>query len=127
MPSLERLLRLVVETVFILLGILLVWLGIRGPIYGRTVDRHSPGWLILSVAIILWGLLALPRKSQWWARWQNWTRSLSLVLLGAIMLAIKWVPFTWVSPLLAAGGMILVVRGVVSSALIFRPRSSDFR
>jgi hypothetical protein len=118
----ERLLRFMIEFVFVLLGVLLVWLGVRGPIHGRTVDRHSTAWLILSVAIILWGLRALPRKNQWWARWQNWTRSLSLVLLGSLMLAIKWVPFAWVGPMLAAGGMILAIRGVVSSALIFRPR-----
>jgi hypothetical protein len=118
----ERLLRFTIELVFVLLGVLLIWLGLRGPIYGRTVDRHSIAWLILSVAMILWGLRALPRKSQWWARWQHWTRGLSLVLLGALMLAIKWVPFAWVGPMLAAGGIILVVRGLLSSALIFRPQ-----
>ena len=106
----ERLLRFTIELIFILLGALLVWLGVRGPIYGRTVDRHSLAWLILSIAIILWGLRALPRKSQWWARWQNWTRGLSLALLGSLMLAIKWVPFDWVSPMLAAGGIILALR-----------------
>jgi len=118
----ERLLRFTIELVFVLLGVLLIWLGVRGPIYGRTVDRHSAAWLILSVAMILWGLRALPRRSQWWARWQNWTRGLSLIFLGLLMLAIKWVPFAWVSPMLAAGGMILVIRGIVSSALIFRPQ-----
>ena len=100
----ERLLRFTVELIFVLLGVLLVWLGVRGPIYGRTVDRHSIAWAILSVAVILWGLRALPRRGQWWARWENWIRGLSLVLLGTLMLTIKWVPFLWVGPMLAGGG-----------------------
>jgi EamA domain-containing membrane protein RarD len=118
----ERLLRFIIELIFILLGVLLIWLGLLGPIHGRTVDRHSGAWIVLSVALILWGLRALLNQNQWWARWQNWTRGLSLALLGALMLAIKWVPFVWVGPMLAAGGAILVMRGIVGSALIFRPR-----
>ncbi len=43
----ERLLRFMIELIFVLLGALLVWLGLAGPLYGRTVDRHSRGWLIL--------------------------------------------------------------------------------
>ena len=118
----ERMLRFIIELIFILLGVLLIWLGLRGPIHGRTVDRHSIAWIALSVALILWGLRALPKRNQWWARWQHWTRGLSLALLGVLMLVIRWVPFFWVGPMLAAGGAILVLRGVVSSALIFRLR-----
>ncbi|HET9994173.1 MAG TPA: hypothetical protein VFQ18_02090 [Candidatus Acidoferrum sp.] len=118
----ERLLRLMIEFIFVLLGGLVIWLGLRGPVYGRTVDRHSSAWLILSVALILWGLRALYKPGQWWLRWENWTRGLSLALLGALMLAIIWAPFPWVGPMLAAGGAILVLRGIVGSVLIFRPR-----
>jgi hypothetical protein len=118
----ERLLRLFIEIVFLLLGGLLIWFGFAGPLYGRTVDRHGPGWLILGVAIILWGLRALYKPGQWWLRWENWTRGLSLVLLGILMLVISRVPFSWVGPLLATGGGVLVLRGVIGSALIFRPK-----
>jgi hypothetical protein len=118
----ERLLRVIIEFIFVLLGILLVWLGLAGPIYGRTVDRHSIGWMILSVALILWGIRALPRRGQWWARWENWTRGLSLALLGVLMLVITRVPFAWVGPMLAAGGVVLALRGIIGSALILRPR-----
>jgi EamA domain-containing membrane protein RarD len=118
----ERLLRFIIELIFILLGVMLIWLGLLGPIHGRTVDRHSAAWTVLSVALILWGLRALLKQNQWWARWQNWTRGLSLALLGALMLTLKWVPFHWVGPMLAAGGAILVLRGIVGSVLIFRPR-----
>src|SRR5689334_2515722 len=122
MLTLERLLRVMIEIIFVLLGGLLVWLGLRGPLSGRIVDRHSVSWLILGVVLILWGLRALYKPGQWWRRWENWTRGLSLVLLGALMLAIIRVPFSWVEPMLMAAGAVLVLRGIVASALIFRPR-----
>lgn len=115
----ERLLRLMIESIFIFLGALVISLGWARRIY---VDRHSVAWLILSVALILWGLRALYKPGQWWLRWENWTRGLSLSLLGVLMLTIKWVPFGWVGPMLAAGGAILVLRGIIGSILIFRPR-----
>ena len=116
----ERLLRLIIEFIFILLGALLIWFAFAGPVYGRTVDRHSLSWVILSVVLILWGLRALYKPGQWWLRWQNWTRGLSLVLLGILMLVISRVPFPWVGPLLAVAGGLLVLRGVIGSALIYR-------
>ena len=116
----ERLLRLIIEFIFILLGALLIWFAFAGPVYGRTVDRHSLSWVILSVVLILWGLRALYKPAQWWLRWQNWTRGLSLVLLGILMLIISRVPFPWVGPLLAVAGGLLVLRGVIGSVLIYR-------
>jgi len=118
----ERLLRFTIEMIFVLLGTLLIWLGVRRPIYGRTVDWHSMPWLILSVALILWGLRAFPRRGQWWVHWESWIRGLSLVLLGCLMLALKWAPFAWVGAMLAAGGVILIVRGIIGTAFILRPR-----
>ena len=118
----ERLLRVMIEVIFVMLGGLLIWLGFRGPLSGRIVDRHSVSWLILGVALTLWGLRALYKPGQWWRRWENWTRGLSLVLLGILMLAMIRVPFSWVEPMLMAAGGVLVLRGVVASALIFRPR-----
>ena len=115
----ERLLRLIIEIIFVFLGALVVWLGVTGRI---MVDRRRPGWLILSGVLVLWGLRALYRPRQWWLRWENWTRGLSLALLGVLMLAISRVPFEWVGPLLATGGGLLALRGIIGSALVFRPR-----
>ncbi|PYU70792.1 MAG: hypothetical protein DMG49_10735 [Acidobacteria bacterium] len=115
----ERLFRLMVELIFVLLGFLVIWLGLARRIY---VDRHSAAWLILSAALIVWGLRALYQPGQWWLRWENWTRGLSLVLLGVLMLVISRGPFPWVGPMLAAGGGLLVLRGVIAAYLIFRPR-----
>ncbi len=122
MLTAERLLRFIIEFIFILLGGLLMWFGFAGPIYGQTVDRHGTSWLVLSLALVLWGLRALYRPGQWWLRWENWTRGLSLVLLGILMLVISRVPFPWVGPLLATAGGVLLVRGVFGSVLIFRPK-----
>ena len=117
----QRVLRLLIELIFVLLGVLLIWLGVAGPTHGRTVDRQGVPWLVLGVALILWGLRALYSPGQWWLRWQNWTRGLSLALLGVLMLVISRVPFPWVGPMLAAGGALLILRGLIASYLIFRP------
>ena len=119
MLKLEQLLQVMIELIFVLLGALVAWLAIRGHI---LVDRHGRTWLILSIVLILWGLRVLYKPGQWWLRWENWTRGLSLVLLGVLMLAITRVPFDWVERMLVAGGAILVLRGIVASALILRPR-----
>jgi hypothetical protein len=45
-----------------------------------------------------------------------------LTLLGVVMLAISRVPFLWVGRLLAFAGGLLMVRGLIGSLLILRPR-----
>jgi hypothetical protein len=115
----ERLLRLMIELIFIMLGGLIAWLALVRHI---AVDRHGVGWLILGVALILWGLRALYKPGQWWLRWENWTRGLSLSLLGILMLAISRVPFLWVAPMLTAAGGLLALRGLIGCALALRPR-----
>ena len=115
----QQLLRITIEILFVLLGGLVVWLGLTGHI---LFDRRKPGWLLLSVAVILWGVRALYKPVQWWSRTEQWTRGLSLAVLGVVMLAISRVPFLWVGPLLAFVGMLLIVRGLIGFALIFRPR-----
>jgi hypothetical protein len=115
----QNLLRMVIEMIFVLLGGLVVWLGLTGQIF---FDRRNVPWMILSVALILWGLRALYKPGQWWSRWENWTRGLSLTLLGIVMLAISRAPFLWVSRLFAVAGLLLVMRGLIGSFLVLRPR-----
>src|ERR1700720_1010676 len=115
----QQVLRITIETIFVLLGGLVVWLGLSGHI---LFDRRKPGWLLLSVALILWGVRALYKPGQWWSRKEQWTRGLSLTLLGLVLLAISRVPFLWVGRLLAFAGLLLVIRGLMGSALILRPR-----
>jgi len=117
MLSPARLTELMVELVFLLLGTLVVWLSAIGRL---NPDRRSVSWLVLSGALLVWGLVVLARPGQWWARWQKWNRGLSLLLLGAIMLAATRVPFLWIGKLLALAGLVLILRGIFGSILIFR-------
>ena len=119
MLTADRLFRLINEMIFLLLGALLAWLGLSGRLF---FDRRSLAWIIVSVALILWGLRALYKPGEWRARWENWTRGLSLVFVGVLMVAISRVPFAWVGPLLALSGALLVLRGILSSFLVLRPR-----
>ena len=115
----QSVLRFTIELIFILLGAIVVWLGLTGQV---MVERHKPSWLILSAALIIWGLRALYGSKKWWARWESWTRGLSLIFLGLMMLAISRVPFLWIAPLLAAAGVVMALRGIIGAALVFRPR-----
>ncbi len=115
----QQVLRITIEIIFVLLGGLVVWLGLSGHI---LFDRRKPGWLLLSVALILWGLRALYKPVKWWSPLERWTRGLSLTLLGVVMLAISRVPFLWVGRLLAFAGVLLMVRGLIGAVLILRPR-----
>ena len=115
----ERLLRLIVELIFILLGGLVIWLGLTGHIF---FDRHKLPWLLVSLALILFGLRPLFKPDKISSPLENNVRGISLSLLGAVMLAISRVPFVWVGPLLAAGGVLLAARGIVGSVQQFRLR-----
>ncbi len=122
MLSPARLTQLLTEFVFLLLGVLLLWFAANDRIDFSRFDRRGTSWLVLSVALIAWGLLALAKPGQFWAKWQKWNRGGSLVLLGVVMLSISRVPFDWVVKLLAAAGVILLARGILGSVLILRQR-----
>ncbi len=115
----DKSLRFAIEVIFVLLGGMVIWLGLTGHIF---FDRRSIGWLLLSIALIVWGARALYQPSKNWARWENYTRGLSLLLLGLVTLAISRVPFAWVGRLLAMGGVLLLLRGLAGSVLVFRPK-----
>jgi hypothetical protein len=115
----DKSLRVSIEVIFILLGGLVVWLGLTGHIF---FDRRRAGWLILSLAIIVWGIRSIYRPGKYWSRAEDWTRGFSLMLLGSDLLAISRVPFAWVGPLLAVAGALLLLRGVAGTVLVFRPK-----
>lgn len=119
MLSSERLLRIMVEAIFVLLGVLVVWLGLTGRIF---FDRRSLGWLAVSAIVLVWGVRGLYEPSRVLSRGENWSRGISLAVLGAVMLAIARVPFGWVGLLLALAGVVLAVRGIVGVALVARAR-----
>jgi hypothetical protein len=115
----QQALRITIEIIFVLLGALVVWLGLNERV---LFDRRKPVWLLLSAVLIVWGVRALYRPGQWWSRMEQWTRGLSLTLLGLAMLAISCVPFPWVGRLLAFAGVLLTLRGLLGVALVLKPR-----
>jgi hypothetical protein len=117
MLTTERLLRVLIELIFVLLGLLVIWLGLAGYIF---FNRHNIYWPALSVILILWSIRVLYRPASRWSAWENRIRGSSLLLVGLLLLAIAYVPFPWVGRLLALAGLMLVLRGIVSSVLILR-------
>jgi hypothetical protein len=119
MLSPARLTELLVEFVFLLLGALVVWLGVT-----RHINFVPGGtaWLVISVALLVWGLIAFAKPGVPRARWQKWIRGSSLLLLGILMLSMMRVPFMWVGNLLALAGVVLIVRGLAGMLLILRQR-----
>lgn len=117
-----RLFRLLNELVFILLGLLLVWVAMTGRYF---FNRRAPSWIVLGVVLILWGARAWrPRLvAPGLSAAPQIVRGASLVLVGAMMLGIAWLPFQWVAPLLGSAGVILALRGLVSAVLALRPRA----
>lgn len=113
----DKTLRLLIEFIFMLLGGLIVWLGLTGHIF---FDRRRPAWLVLSIVLLLWGARALYRPGKSWSGWEDRTRGISMLLLGLVMALISRVPFAWVGRLLAVGGLLLLLRGLAGSMLVFR-------
>jgi hypothetical protein len=114
-----RLTQVTVEFIFMLLGALVIWLGLRGFI---NFNPRSAGWLAISAGVITWGVLAVLKPGEWWARWQKWNRGGSMIALGLLMLAIGRVPFMWAGKFLALCGVVLILRGLVGSLLILKQR-----
>ena len=115
----EQLIRVVIELLFVLLGGLVVWLGMTNQIFA---DPRKPTWMILAVALIAWGAYAFARPSRGWLAGERWTRGVSLIFLGVLMLAIAHAPFAMIGKLFAVAGVVLALRGLAGMALILRPR-----
>ena len=59
----EQLIRVVIELIFVLLGLLVGWLGLTNQIFA---DPRKATWMILAVALIVWGAYAFARPSPGW-------------------------------------------------------------
>jgi hypothetical protein len=120
----DRLLRVFVEIIFMLLGGLLAWLGASGHLIIQVVERrHNLGWQLAGGLLIVWGAIAWFRGGATLAgmgRSDHLLRSISLGLLGIVMLSISYVPFLWVGRLLIAAGILLIMRGLAGSVIVFR-------
>jgi hypothetical protein len=117
MLSPAHLFRLLNELVFVLLGMLLLWVAATGRYF---FNRRAPTWIALGAFLVYWGVRAWTRPGRYAGRGEQLVRGGSLALVGVMMLGIAWLPFGWVGPLLGAAGGILVVRGTVSAVLVAR-------
>ncbi len=109
------------EIVFVFLGALLILVALTGRF---AHPGHSKFWIILGVVLFYWALRIWMRRTGAQPRWTLRVRAGSLALVGALVLAIAWLPFSYGAPLLAASGCVLALRGVLSAVLLARaPRT----
>ena len=109
--------RLLTEMVFMLAGLLLLWVGLTGRF---LFDARQPSWLVLAMILIVWGAQAWRRAGLIALRGVRLAGRLagaSLVVVGLVMLSLAWAPLLWVGRLLVIAGAVFVVRGLVSAAV----------
>jgi hypothetical protein len=117
MPTPATLFRLLSEFIVLLLGALLILLALTRPVGlpGRPVAM-----VILGVVLIYWGARAIARPGVEADRLQSRIRAGSLILVGLLVLAIRYVPPRSAELLLALAGGVLVIRGLVGGVLLAR-------
>ena len=110
-------LRFFIEVILALLGGFILWLAL---ITHRFPDRHSQSWLIVAVALIIWGIFTVLRARGLRTYLVDRVGGFSLILVGGLMLVIIRAPFNYVLTLFAAVGGLLVLRGLVGCVLVSR-------
>ncbi len=118
----RQLMRLLVETLVLLLGGLLALLAATGR---YSIPERSPAWLALGAFLMYWGLRAWARRSEpREPAAQTAARAGSLLLVGLVMLVTAWTPFGYTRELLLAAGFVLMLRGILGIALAARARTA---
>jgi hypothetical protein len=128
MPNSNQLFRLINEMVFMLAGALLLWVGLvmRFGTIGRFAalfDARQPTWLVVTAVLILWGLRTWRKAPRFAIHKDRLAMRIgggSLMLAGAILLALAWMPVALTGILLAIAGTIFVVRGLITAAIMAR-------
>jgi predicted membrane channel-forming protein YqfA (hemolysin III family) len=119
MRSTIQLFRLFNELIFVLLGGMLIWVGATNRFF---FDPRRMAWLLLAGLVLIFGLIALLTRQPGLGieGWAALVRGASLVLVGAVMLAMAWVPIGWVVLLLMIAGSVLVLRGLLGAGMALR-------
>jgi hypothetical protein len=118
MPTPANLFRLLNEMVFVLLGALLIVVALSRR---YAAPGRSWTWIGLGIVLTYWGMRAWARPDRGAPRWHARARGGSLILVGLLVLAIAWVPFAYIAPLLEIAGSVLALRGL-TSAIFFAAR-----
>jgi len=113
--KLATLFRLLNELIVVLLGALLMVLALSGRVGlpGRPIAL-----VLLGIVLIYWGIRALLRREPEGGRRQAEIRAASLVVVGALVLAIPLLPVSDTDPLLEIAGGVLVLRGLLGGVLL---------
>lgn len=118
--NLARLSELLSEVVILALGLLLAIMALSGR-FNLPVGLAL--WLGLGVLLLISGGRAWMRSGRFVrpaARAMQWVRGGSLVLAGALMIAMTWMPFGRAPQMLTLVGLILAIRGAIGAALAAR-------
>jgi hypothetical protein len=120
MPNSNQLFRLLNEMVFMLVGALLLWVGL----FGRYLfNARGVGWLVVTAAVIFWGLRTWFQASGVRGRGERAATRIaggSLAIVGILLLSLGWAPFRLAGLLLAAAGGIFVLRGLITAVIMAR-------
>jgi hypothetical protein len=119
MPTPATLFRLLSEFIVLLLGALLILLAVTRPI---GLPARPVSMVILGVILMYWGLRALARPAQAAELRLARIRAGSLVLVGVLVLGIRFLPLRDAELQLVLAGGVLVVRGLAAGILLARRR-----
>jgi hypothetical protein len=114
MPNPANLFRFLSEFIVLLLGALLIVVAISRPV---GLPASPVALVILGIALIYWGARVWIRPGAETNRLHARVRGGSLLLVGICVLAIRWLPLSYESLLLALSGAVLVVRGFVGGVV----------
>jgi hypothetical protein len=111
MPNATKLFRLLSEFTVLLLGALVI--------VSRPVGVTSPlALVVLGAVLIYWGGRIFLRTGREANRMQERIRGGSLLLVGILVLGIRWLPLRDESLLLELSGAVLVIRGLAGGILL---------
>ncbi|HXZ13904.1 MAG TPA: hypothetical protein VEG64_16085 [Candidatus Sulfotelmatobacter sp.] len=119
MLNAASLFRLLNEVIVLLLGALLILLAITR---GVALPARPSFLIALGVFLVYWGLRAWMRPEPNVSRTQAMIRAGSLAIVGFLVIGIPLLPLRHSAVLLALAGGILVLRGILEGALLFRSR-----
>jgi hypothetical protein len=117
MASPATLFRLLSEFIVLLLGALLILIALTRPV---GLPARPIALVILGVVLIYWGARALARPGLAAERLEVRIRAGSLVLVGLLVLGIRFLPLRHAGLLLTLAGIALAVRGLAVAVLLAR-------
>jgi hypothetical protein len=117
MPTPATLFRLLSEFIVLLLGALLILLALTRRV---GLPERPLALVVLGVVLIYWGARILMRPERAAERLQTRIRAGSLVLVGLLVLGIRFLPLRDAELLLGLAGTVLVIRGLAGGVLLGR-------